>query len=217
MSLAKRRRRKTVHFGDNFLLQVCANTNFCLQPAYGKMEENVQKFFNFIESVLSTWVRTALNNRPSDRPDLYDRDFKPSRLLRRGSHRKGMSVKWTKEKRKRDATRKRSKRKQFIVWPEKWPSWISRLWWVTWDTDTCIGTKSRTMKDVMLCFFSRYTSHPLNCLFVSFVCFCLLFSIQNHHNHHLIIFTPTFKIKWFIVERSTYYLEWSWKGGLQFI
>lgn len=58
MSLSKRRRRKTVHFGDNFLLQVCANTNFYMPP-YEQMETNVQKFFNFIESVLSTWVRDA--------------------------------------------------------------------------------------------------------------------------------------------------------------
>lgn len=184
MSLAKRRRRKTVHFGDNFLLQVCANTNFCLQPAYGKMEENVQKFFNFIESVLSTWVRTALNNRVLHVDPIYTTAiFQRSRLRRRGSHRKGMSVKWTKGKRKGDATRKRSKRKQYIVWPGKWLSWISRLWWVTWDTDTCTGTKNRTMKDVMLCFFSRYISHPLNCVYYLFV-FVYYFPSKNHHSIH---------------------------------
>lgn len=53
----KRRRHKTVHFGDNLLLQVCANANMTTQNmAAHKLEPNVQQLFSFIEAVLSAWV-----------------------------------------------------------------------------------------------------------------------------------------------------------------
>ncbi|KAL3281787.1 hypothetical protein HHI36_004988 [Cryptolaemus montrouzieri] len=54
--LSKRRRHKTVHFGDNLLLQVCTNHNISSQVSYSKMEPNVQQLFSFIETVLSAWV-----------------------------------------------------------------------------------------------------------------------------------------------------------------
>lgn len=55
--ISKRRRHKTVHFGDNLLLQVCtsANLNSHLSSCK-KMEPNVQQLFSFIETVLSAWV-----------------------------------------------------------------------------------------------------------------------------------------------------------------
>ncbi|KAG5886171.1 hypothetical protein JTB14_000348 [Gonioctena quinquepunctata] len=54
--MSKRRRHKTVHFGDNLLLQVCANANLTSHVSYRKMEPNVQQLFSFIETVLSAWV-----------------------------------------------------------------------------------------------------------------------------------------------------------------
>lgn len=54
--MSKRRRHKTVHFGDNLLLQVCANANLTSHVSYTKMEPNVQQLFSFIETVLSAWV-----------------------------------------------------------------------------------------------------------------------------------------------------------------
>ncbi|CAG9814402.1 unnamed protein product [Phaedon cochleariae] len=54
--MSKRRRHKTVHFGDNLLLQVCTNANLASQVSYAKMEPNVQQLFSFIETVLSAWV-----------------------------------------------------------------------------------------------------------------------------------------------------------------
>lgn len=53
---SRRRRHKTVHFGDNLLLQVCANANLTSHVTYTKMEPNVQQLFSFIETVLSAWV-----------------------------------------------------------------------------------------------------------------------------------------------------------------
>lgn len=54
--LSRRRRHKTVHFGDNLLLQVCTNANISSQFNSSKMEPNVQQLFSFIETVLSAWV-----------------------------------------------------------------------------------------------------------------------------------------------------------------
>lgn len=54
--ISKRRRHKTVHFGDNLLLQVCTNANLTSHVSYSKMEPNVQQLFSFIETVLSAWV-----------------------------------------------------------------------------------------------------------------------------------------------------------------
>lgn len=54
--MSRRRRHKTVHFGDNLLLQVCANANLTSHVSYTKMEPNVQQLFSFIETVLSAWV-----------------------------------------------------------------------------------------------------------------------------------------------------------------
>lgn len=56
--MSRRRRHKTVHFGDNLLLQVCTNANLTshLNKNNSKMEPNVQQLFSFIETVLSAWV-----------------------------------------------------------------------------------------------------------------------------------------------------------------
>lgn len=54
--MSRRRRHKTVHFGDNLLLQVCANANLNSHVSYTKLEPNVQQLFSFIETVLSAWV-----------------------------------------------------------------------------------------------------------------------------------------------------------------
>lgn len=54
--LSRRRRHKTVHFGDNLLLQVCTNANITSHLNNSKMEPNVQQLFSFIETVLSAWV-----------------------------------------------------------------------------------------------------------------------------------------------------------------
>lgn len=53
--VSRRRRHKTVHFGDNLLLQVCTNANLS-SHLNSKMEPNVQQLFSFIETVLSAWV-----------------------------------------------------------------------------------------------------------------------------------------------------------------
>ncbi|KAF7285231.1 hypothetical protein GWI33_011552 [Rhynchophorus ferrugineus] len=53
---SKRRRHKTVHFGDNLLLQVCTNAGLNSHVSYTKMEPKVQQLFSFIETVLSAWV-----------------------------------------------------------------------------------------------------------------------------------------------------------------
>lgn len=54
--ISRRRRHKTVHFGDNLLLQVCTNASFRSHLNNSKMEPNVQQLFSFIETVLSAWV-----------------------------------------------------------------------------------------------------------------------------------------------------------------
>jgi hypothetical protein len=54
--MSKRRRHKTVHFGDNLLLQVCTNANLQSHVSCSTMEPNVQQLFSFIETVLSAWV-----------------------------------------------------------------------------------------------------------------------------------------------------------------
>lgn len=54
--ITRRRRHKTVHFGDNLLLQVCTNASLRSQLSNSKMEPNVEQLFSFIETVLSAWV-----------------------------------------------------------------------------------------------------------------------------------------------------------------
>lgn len=54
--LSRRRRHKTVHFGDNLLLQVCTNANLTSHVSCHKMEPNVQQLFSFIENILSAWA-----------------------------------------------------------------------------------------------------------------------------------------------------------------
>lgn len=55
--ISRRRRHKTVHFGDNLLLQVCTNANLnSHMSSCSKLEPNVQQLFSFIETVLSAWV-----------------------------------------------------------------------------------------------------------------------------------------------------------------
>lgn len=60
---SRRRRHKTVHFGENLLREVCQNRRL-IKPLQQRdtpsgsapMKPNIQMLFNFIEGVLSAWV-----------------------------------------------------------------------------------------------------------------------------------------------------------------
>lgn len=57
---SRRRRHKTVHFGENLLREVCQNRKLIepLQksPSEKSMQSNIQMLYNFVEGVLSAWV-----------------------------------------------------------------------------------------------------------------------------------------------------------------
>lgn len=59
---SRRRRHKTVHFGDNLLREVCQNRKLIdpLQKSPSEksttMQSNIQALYNFVEGVLSAWV-----------------------------------------------------------------------------------------------------------------------------------------------------------------
>lgn len=59
---SRRRRNKTVHFGENLLREVCQNRKF-IEPLQQKipsgstpLNANIQMLYNFVEGVLSSWV-----------------------------------------------------------------------------------------------------------------------------------------------------------------
>lgn len=59
---SRRRRHKTVHFGENLLREVCQNRKliepFQKTPSEktSTMKDNIQLLYNFVEGVLSAWV-----------------------------------------------------------------------------------------------------------------------------------------------------------------
>lgn len=59
---SRRRRHKTVHFGENLLREVCQNRKLIepLQKTPSEksttMQSNIQMLYNFVEGVLSAWV-----------------------------------------------------------------------------------------------------------------------------------------------------------------
>lgn len=62
---SRRRRHKTVHFGENLLREVCQNRKLIAplqgppssdKPSSSSMKSNVQMLYNFVEGVLSAWV-----------------------------------------------------------------------------------------------------------------------------------------------------------------
>lgn len=58
---SRRRRHKTVHFGENLLREVCQNRKL-IEPLQktpsdkSTMQSNIQMLYNFVEGVLSAWV-----------------------------------------------------------------------------------------------------------------------------------------------------------------
>lgn len=56
---SRRRRHKTVHFGDNLMREVCQNRNL-IKPEPSNQaastEPNIQMLYNFVEGVMSAWV-----------------------------------------------------------------------------------------------------------------------------------------------------------------
>ncbi|KAK9888790.1 hypothetical protein WA026_001014 [Henosepilachna vigintioctopunctata] len=77
--LSKRRRHKTVHFGDNLLLQVCTNHNISSQVSYSQMEPNVQQLFSFIETVLSAWVAEEGLTSQGEVSEMDEKEMKKKR------------------------------------------------------------------------------------------------------------------------------------------
>ncbi|KAI8040359.1 hypothetical protein M5D96_006299 [Drosophila gunungcola] len=58
---SRRRRHKTVHFGENLLREVCQNRKLIKTEAQvpsgsAPMKANIQMLYNFVEGVLSAWV-----------------------------------------------------------------------------------------------------------------------------------------------------------------
>lgn len=59
---SRRRRHKTVHFGENLLREVCQNRKLMrneqqlLPSGSAPMKSNIQLLYNFVEGVLSAWV-----------------------------------------------------------------------------------------------------------------------------------------------------------------
>lgn len=57
---SRRRRHKTVHFGENLLREVCQNRKLIkteqVPSGSAPMKANIQMLYNFVEGVLSAWV-----------------------------------------------------------------------------------------------------------------------------------------------------------------
>ncbi|XP_037927504.1 protein still life, isoforms C/SIF type 2-like [Teleopsis dalmanni] len=57
---SRRRRHKTVHFGENLLREVCQNRKLIkteqVPSGSAPMKSNIQMLYNFVEGVLSAWV-----------------------------------------------------------------------------------------------------------------------------------------------------------------
>jgi T-lymphoma invasion and metastasis-inducing protein 1 len=71
---SRRRRHKTVHFGENLLREVCQNRKL-IKPLYDTpssttpMQPNIQMLYNFVEGVLSAWVDDEEDEHNKSGPD----------------------------------------------------------------------------------------------------------------------------------------------------
>jgi T-lymphoma invasion and metastasis-inducing protein 1 len=72
---SRRRRHKTVHFGENLLREVCQNRQLIRpltdQPsnANSTLQPNIQMLYNFVEGVLSAWVDEEEDDNIKSGPD----------------------------------------------------------------------------------------------------------------------------------------------------
>lgn len=74
---SRRRRHKTVHFGENLLREVCQNRQF-IKPLTDQLpsnsstpslQPNIQMLYNFVEGVLSAWVDEEEDDNIKSGPD----------------------------------------------------------------------------------------------------------------------------------------------------
>lgn len=104
--ISKRRRHKTVHFGDNLLLQVCTNANLTSHVTYSKMEPNVQQLFSFIETVLSAWVAEEGLTSQGEVSEMDEKEMKRRRQKKQTARAKKLDIrKLVKEVSRLDETR----------------------------------------------------------------------------------------------------------------
>lgn len=72
---SRRRRHKTVHFGENLLREVCQNRQLIRpltdQPSSSSstLQPNIQMLYNFVEGVLSAWVDEEEDDNIKSGPD----------------------------------------------------------------------------------------------------------------------------------------------------
>jgi T-lymphoma invasion and metastasis-inducing protein 1 len=71
---SRRRRHKTVHFGENLLREVCQNRQLIKpltdQPSNSSnLQPNIQMLYNFVEGVLSAWVDEEDDDNVKSGPD----------------------------------------------------------------------------------------------------------------------------------------------------
>jgi T-lymphoma invasion and metastasis-inducing protein 1 len=71
---SRRRRHKTVHFGENLLREVCQNRQLIKpltdQPSNSStLQPNIQMLYNFVEGVLSAWVDEEDDDNIKSGPD----------------------------------------------------------------------------------------------------------------------------------------------------
>lgn len=76
---SRRRRHKTVHFGENLMREVCQNRRFIKQQTpdtpsgSAPLQPNIQLLYNFVEGVLSSWV----DDEEEDRGDRIGAESDP--------------------------------------------------------------------------------------------------------------------------------------------
>lgn len=75
---SRRRRHKTVHFGENLMREVCQNRRFIKQTpdtpsGSAPLQPNIQLLYNFVEGVLSSWV----DDEDEDRADRIGAESDP--------------------------------------------------------------------------------------------------------------------------------------------
>lgn len=92
--LARRRRHKTVHFGDNLLLQVCTNASLRGQLASSgvQLEPNVQQLFSFIETVLSAWVAEEGLTSQGEHSETDEKGLKAKRNKKQASRARKLDI-----------------------------------------------------------------------------------------------------------------------------
>nr|XP_015835969.1 PREDICTED: protein still life, isoforms C/SIF type 2 isoform X11 [Tribolium castaneum] len=90
--MSKRRRHKTVHFGDNLLLQVCTNANLQSHVSYSNMEPNVQQLFSFIETVLSAWVAEEGLTSQGEVSEMDEKELRKRRNKKHGAKVKRLDI-----------------------------------------------------------------------------------------------------------------------------